>query len=1359
MKTTHTLFLLFLSYFGFSQTLSLDSGTTRAVVIGISDYQNEDIPDLRFADKDAQAFATYLKSSAGGNLPDKNIKLLLNEQATNAAMIGELDWLMEESEEGDQAIIYFSGHGDVESKMARQPGFLLTYDSPSKVYMLGAYPLFYLQLIIETLSTDKNVKTIVITDACRAGKLAGSEIGGIQATASNLAKQYANEIKILSCQPDEFSLEGEQWGGGRGAFSYHLIEGLIGLADKNENLQVNLLELENYLETKVPEETAPQSQIPLTVGSKGTAISFVDADVLKELKSLKERELPTLAAIESRGIEQTLLASVDTIIQQKYDAFIASLNDENLLDSEDGKPSADELYRELIQEESLADLHRFMTRQYATALQNDAQQVINAYLQSTPTELEKRWQGDTTYGRYPRYLGRAAELLGKQHYVYNYLIAKQLYFEGLNLRLQGDQANAGRTFYQQAMEKLQEAIQLEDRAAYFYNELGVLNTRMVRSTQAKENFEKAIELAPEWGLPYVNYCVESFYLGDNEQAIEYGEKALELLPAYPQLLNLLGWIYADRKEDGDRSNWLRKGVELKDDFVYRPNNLLTWASKINYYKKSIELLKEAVSIDSNYVAGYLNLGVCYTQTNELNAAIIHLNKALELDSTNHWIYGRLGDAHRVARNFEEGEQAYEKAISLLDSTDYQTSNWLLNFGILYRKWGKKDLALKHLLRAAKYSNIYAESNIAALYNDLGDFQKAEWHKIQAIRSSQTNFLNNLGRHYEKMNRPDDAEWMYLKSLEILPDFPYARENLIKLYLKTRAFDKALEWQQKAVKLKSNDTETYFALARTYYMANNAEKAKEYFDKAIQLYPNRVDAHDYVSWYYWMHGEYEEANEYIKRAYALEDLDNNQLSSTYWHHSWVLFDNQKLKKSLSVLKEASEKYPHEKRFYEMQFYFNYWSGKFKESIAAANKHKIHLSEADALIQLAELTKKEDFENAITLLEKLHQKSQWDINIKYSLVRLNTLLGHYEKACNWLRGLPNNHFSYHFINSDSILFPLHSMQAYHKSLRRPFPEKYYDDQNFKFEKPEAIYFFENCIELAKYYEQEGEQDRALFLYEKAVELKPDTLTSEAAMNLAEAYLKLNRYQEAVEICPDSIHSEDHFENFSYATLYYKLNRPEKAEAHFQRFTQLRTNPYRFQRVAVHYYLNSEPALMEKYVSKTEEIYPTNPGPYIGRGLMNASLGKYDAAMRAMEEGIKKLPDDNGLKIVKAFIIATYHPSETSQAFKEIEPLYPDAAKIGECMDLMRENKFEEAKTALAKINETNPEPIIPALLDKEYVRMLVAEKDFKTAMDIIEQNNFVLFPYHVLQNDSALAPLRETEQFKAYMQRNYPGKINE
>ena len=55
---------------------------TYAVVVGISDYQDKDIPDLRFADKDAEAFANFLRSPAGGSLDGDHLKVLTNKDAT-----------------------------------------------------------------------------------------------------------------------------------------------------------------------------------------------------------------------------------------------------------------------------------------------------------------------------------------------------------------------------------------------------------------------------------------------------------------------------------------------------------------------------------------------------------------------------------------------------------------------------------------------------------------------------------------------------------------------------------------------------------------------------------------------------------------------------------------------------------------------------------------------------------------------------------------------------------------------------------------------------------------------------------------------------------------------------------------------------------------------------------------------------------------------------------------------------------------------------------------------------------------------------------------------------------------------------
>src|SRR5687767_14393700 len=52
---------------------------TFAMIMGISSYKY--VRPLTYADKDAEMFRDYLKSPAGGKLPDDNLFCLLNEQA------------------------------------------------------------------------------------------------------------------------------------------------------------------------------------------------------------------------------------------------------------------------------------------------------------------------------------------------------------------------------------------------------------------------------------------------------------------------------------------------------------------------------------------------------------------------------------------------------------------------------------------------------------------------------------------------------------------------------------------------------------------------------------------------------------------------------------------------------------------------------------------------------------------------------------------------------------------------------------------------------------------------------------------------------------------------------------------------------------------------------------------------------------------------------------------------------------------------------------------------------------------------------------------------------------------------------
>jgi len=60
-----------------TKTESIASGTTYAVVVGISDYQDKDIPDLRFAYNETELIASYLRFNEGGNLDNDQFKLRL----------------------------------------------------------------------------------------------------------------------------------------------------------------------------------------------------------------------------------------------------------------------------------------------------------------------------------------------------------------------------------------------------------------------------------------------------------------------------------------------------------------------------------------------------------------------------------------------------------------------------------------------------------------------------------------------------------------------------------------------------------------------------------------------------------------------------------------------------------------------------------------------------------------------------------------------------------------------------------------------------------------------------------------------------------------------------------------------------------------------------------------------------------------------------------------------------------------------------------------------------------------------------------------------------------------------------------
>lgn len=232
-----------------------------AVVIGISHYDQfgSSIQNLKFADKDAMGFLDFLKSPAGGGLTDDSMTVLLNEKATTENVRHALFTFLTAAQPQDTVVIYIAGHGAPDPHDPRNL-YLLTADSKPDDMGGTAFPMWQMQDVFERILKAKRV--ITIADTCHSFGFSGARSGEKGATGNNLINQYlqhyaakGSRAVITASDISEPSFEDTQWGDGHGVFTYFLLKGLKGEADRNHDGIVTAGELFSYLRRVVPEAT------------------------------------------------------------------------------------------------------------------------------------------------------------------------------------------------------------------------------------------------------------------------------------------------------------------------------------------------------------------------------------------------------------------------------------------------------------------------------------------------------------------------------------------------------------------------------------------------------------------------------------------------------------------------------------------------------------------------------------------------------------------------------------------------------------------------------------------------------------------------------------------------------------------------------------------------------------------------------------------------------------------------------------------------------------------------------------------------------------------------------------------------
>jgi len=680
-------------------------GQTYALLVGISKYKRPDL-SLQFANADAIDFSRLLQSPRAGGLNPQNIVLLTDEKATTAAVRNAFqDLLRRRAGKSDTVILLVAGHGTVEVPGSKD-AFILTYDSDPQDLASTALPMKELRLLFE--EQLKNVGHVVMfADICKAGTIGSIHNTTVNADVHNLGDVEGDLFGLLASSPKQVSIEGPEFGGGHGVFSYFVLKGLGGEADRNKDGFVDIGELSVYVESEVFAATN-QHQHPSHFGASDESLRLSDL-------GKPGIDLARLPAIwDPRRGEPLYLASMAApqFTPQASDAigrFTSAIQAGRLLPEQD-----DNAFDALRQVQSQIAPERYfeLSNQLRIALEDYAQDVLLRYLAGDQNPQDRQ-----PFAQGARYMN-AARTLARDSLL---LEGRADFFQGRALLF--DQK------FPDATNLLEQSVRIDPGAAYAYNALGIAYLEQGRFDQAIPAFRDAFRRAPHWSYPLHNEALTRVQTGDYQIAIHLYQQAMRLTPNYSYLPYNLGLVYQriNRRKEAEAS--YRKAIALAPDAPDPYNALGTLKNSEGKTAEAERLYREALQRNSNSLAARHNLGLLLASEKDRGTEAVDLFRE-NLRQSPEYLPSRLSLAQTLADGGDlTGAIAeYHRVLAL--KPDYLGAR--IAVAGLLAKSGDADAAIRELRTASQ-----SEPSNAAILEQIGDIEASRGNAAEARAIYQT----------------------------------------------------------------------------------------------------------------------------------------------------------------------------------------------------------------------------------------------------------------------------------------------------------------------------------------------------------------------------------------------------------------------------------------------------------------------------------------------------------------------------------------------------------------------------------------------------------------------------------------------
>ncbi|MHC5937082.1 tetratricopeptide repeat protein [Nostoc sp.] len=314
-----------------------------------------------------------------------------------------------------------------------------------------------------------------------------------------------------------------------------------------------------------------------------------------------------------------------------------------------------------------------------------------------------------------------------------------------------------------------------------------------------------------------------------------------------------------------------EAIKLKPAFVYLAYYGKSLALREqSKYQEAVDASESAVKLKPDFVAAWSIQSVVYKQLNQLEQALLAINKAIQLQPKNPNLYNEKCDILSGLKRYIEAETAINKAINKAIKLNFRAV-FLMNRGVLYGDQKKWELA------------------------------EADFNKAIAINPQDAKTYFNRGVFYYEQKKWELALADYTKAIAINPQDAKTYFNRGVLYYEEKKWELALADYTKVLGLNPQFAEVYYNRGLLSYDQEKWKLALADYNKFIAINPQDADAYNNRGNVYSHQKKWELALADYTKAIAI----NPQLAEAYANRGVLYLNKEDKQKAVPDLQQAAQ----------------------------------------------------------------------------------------------------------------------------------------------------------------------------------------------------------------------------------------------------------------------------------------------------------------------------------------------------------------------------------------------------------------------------------------------------------------------